>query len=1708
MDVHAVNDDPLELAKLYCEKHNLDFAEHGTHVEVEIQKDMLQACRVKIENLLKQREAMKDRVVSMSHSALSLKLKQAVEMLKMEEVSRGEVNSALEESREKINDLDKALSTKTEEAKKLKESARIELENLREVHREELEHRARQAQDKVKHLCSQHDELLQDVERENQQLLESATSAAMEKASQSERELEVQRASVKVLTLSHDEKIIKLEKGYALELKEHQTKVKNLQKIVSGNNETIRKRNAKIKTMKDEMARRQKENAMKTDSLEKDILEGAKTLKNAREDHHTAVEKMKEDYSKQLLHLEQMHVTKSKSIEAARNTLEGKLSESLAAITRIQSKSCSQRSKILRKQCLATHFASWMQRNMREKYRTLSETKQKEGNALKEELTNTTRKIATLTSMLSKKNTEELKEAVTEYHKSLKVLQDTNVAMSTELSQLRKKENEISAAMDALVKESKEREIRMNHQMSIKTNNIERIREIYAGRLNKHLREKSFAKYFAAWDSHCKTKAYQSLQSQRLSDLEALRCQKDKDAQVLRNQLEEGMELLKRTHVSAITEKENDHSREQKTTMDSLKIKSDLLAKVVDELDTERRKRKLSHETHRRQIKGFEKEIIKLKSKVQSLQNETVSAHRQIKETKEESEKVWSIASKEHATMKRDMLSSLRQAKAYAQTVEVKLREEETKTRLSLNSAACILMKSKKIRFLMAHMNVWRQKSAISRALRRNQEDFKVRQEVFMRRHKQETAKLVEEGTKFKKVLEKTEINLAEKQEYWRTKSALDQKILNEKDVTIETLNERVIEVEASAEESKRASFLTCEALKLQYQQEVSACNMLRNRIDNFHEMSSSALFQFKLTSLKMRHFDRWKMTTMAKIIEKRESNQANNKLEKQAKQASKVLENAVKTVSEKYTKLENSSKKEIARLEQDLCNTKQTFERELKTAEVAFNEQLTRKEKYFEAEAIQLRSQVVQITAMLSKDTDDHKAAVEKLHCEQAAAAKIWETQKNQLQAKHDYEIKVVKETVKEETAKLATDAVKEKEQELRNQITLHAQSLKQLSAEFENRIKNVNDAHKSELEALNVDNIITEHKLQLKAKEMEYIASINHSKSSIQDAKDKVATLEQEISALKMKYSFVMERTQKQHDLSILEASSTMQVKLDNLERTLNSERDGHKQKLRVLQERFSEDRIAHQKELMEKEKQKDKILSDTMDTHRNVLRTLRQTIEKTASENRLKLEEHKRAEMIALESVAALKKRIEAMSVSMEDITIDKVNAERTFHLQLGQASVEMERLREENKNLVDTQKNDKRVEEMDQRLTLAQNKLAATQKESKEIVEKKVAEAISSVSKTYENKIATLQKKHAAINTSVHQEHIAEIESLNFKMKTHLKNIDDRHSSAMAEKAKANKKALMVMALKRILRNKVDREKARRRQNGFQTWRDVSVSPTSVDICCSLKNSESAFKKGKNRIDIVQTSANQTKTRQKTISAVIREYEVAMTIYVKYRQAVEVTKENPSTKRKSPSVEGTAKFLHQAKLKFLKVQDMCDKGLSSFATDSSLLLYKARALSCVSVVQDAMGEIHEAVFHGDQAALLFRQLEQGEKEFQTLANTYIAKIRVYTEDVSRKVHHLHVAYKYVQRMVKIASTLPTQKNEVARLTRRLQNLQAAIDGKKDIEWVSGKGLVRKVIFRETEKPKLFCAEDAKENRSARKMKPTPRKTVGHMQTSFSN
>ena len=73
MDINAVNDDPTELAKRYCKEHELDYIEQGTHVEVEIQKDMLQVCRVKIKDLLKQRKALEEKIETLSNASVSVR---------------------------------------------------------------------------------------------------------------------------------------------------------------------------------------------------------------------------------------------------------------------------------------------------------------------------------------------------------------------------------------------------------------------------------------------------------------------------------------------------------------------------------------------------------------------------------------------------------------------------------------------------------------------------------------------------------------------------------------------------------------------------------------------------------------------------------------------------------------------------------------------------------------------------------------------------------------------------------------------------------------------------------------------------------------------------------------------------------------------------------------------------------------------------------------------------------------------------------------------------------------------------------------------------------------------------------------------------------------------------------------------------------------------------------------------------------------------------------------------------------------------------------------------------------------------------------------------------------------------------------------------------------------------------------------------------
>ena len=202
-------------------------------------------------------------------------------------------------------------------------------------------------------------------------------------------------------------------------------------------------------------------------------------------------------------------------------------------------------------------------------------------------------------------------------------------------------------------------------------------------------------------------------------------------------------------------------------------------------------------------------------------------------------------------------------------------------------------------------------------------------------------------------------------------------------------------------------------------------------------------------------------------------------------------------------------------------------------------------------------------------------------------------------------------------------------------------------------------------------------------------------------------------------------------------------------------------------------------------------------------------------------------------------------------------------------------------------------------------------------------------------------------------------------------------------------------------------------------------------------------------------------------------VLSEYNVAMKHYIKYRKMMHYITVNGENNINNKSAYKA--LLLSAKLQFFKVKDICEEGLSSNGDvlDPCLLLYKARALSCVSVVEDAMGEIHAAVIHGHEAAQLFQSMNEDEKEYQTLANTYIAKIRVYTDEKIRNSDHLRVAHKYVLRMLTIAKKTASQAKEIDRLKRRISNITATLRGQKTIEWISGKGNVRKVVFRDAKK-----------------------------------
>ena len=251
MNIHAEVDDPAEVALKYCEEHGLDYAEHGPHVEVEIHKDMLDVCRQRIIKLRTQRDDLKFKIEKMNDSSLCARLKQAAELLKGMETKKAKLERHLEEvvaENANYKNLVSWHSDKAKEAENKAKKSNVNTELKYYVEKKQIKTTTSVTIQQIKAEC---EALVQKKNIEHQQLLESATAEAMDRANESEREVQVQIAALKVLSLSKDEEIAKLTQTYEEKLCSIQGNVTRLDKIIESNKQIINDRNNKIKALKE-----------------------------------------------------------------------------------------------------------------------------------------------------------------------------------------------------------------------------------------------------------------------------------------------------------------------------------------------------------------------------------------------------------------------------------------------------------------------------------------------------------------------------------------------------------------------------------------------------------------------------------------------------------------------------------------------------------------------------------------------------------------------------------------------------------------------------------------------------------------------------------------------------------------------------------------------------------------------------------------------------------------------------------------------------------------------------------------------------------------------------------------------------------------------------------------------------------------------------------------------------------------------------------------------------------------------------------------------------------------------------------------------------------------------------------------------------------------------------------------------------------------
>ena len=1673
MDINAVNDDPTELAKKYCEEHDLDYAEQGTHVEVEIQKDMLHVCRVKIEDLMKQRETMKDKIVSLSNSSLSVRLKQAVEMLKGEETHKIELTAAYKKAGSEKEDLEQKLIAKTAEFESCSDDSASKLEGLREIHQQELEKHSNNSRVQVKQLCAAHAETLQDLEQKHQQLLLTATSKAMEKVNQFEREIKEEKAAMKVLTLSTEETVSAMEKSHTAEVEALNNKVNSLQRIVDQNNKTLKKRNAKLKGAKDELSKRSEDflnkeaalNALVNEALgaKQALVDGHREevnnlndqLKRKDLEYRKSIEEMdckhKEEFKKQaetLEHTQARHKVEARNHAYIQNSC-------VSALHKLRSNKISS----------ADVFFNWREFSCKQKRRSLQ---------------------------------------------------------------------------------------------------LSKLLEQRVGQRSARLRQ--WAKLvFCKWAHYTETCSHDVLVSKL----------KEENNEIMKRVNEEHRMVINKAQSKYIKKSEQCTNLEKEVEKSSVQMKNLELRQKSE-------------------AKSALKDYQKLQNKFQSLQNQLSSSIQKHEVTLKAAETAKAAVALKHETIQRDLKSkvkALKQSSKSAKTAHVKECKKLNKVIYKVISAK---LRQRHLRSQSFYLRKWSESVKIA-TFKRVQEE-QTREKLEGQRQKllggknKEIQSLVAEATQIKVQLQDARVSLDQ-----ANKDIDEQKIVianmkNHEEVLEHNLrakdeNKRC-EIQAVVQDQER------KVLSERQQREIAESNL--NRLQNktgslfMKQHRKNAVTRAFLSWRQAVVTKRFQQKTLADVTEQihKVVNVSTEKCEVLNEKCAQLKKQHETDTAAAETKFQHRLKiAQIAHqsnLEALRRSLKKQHADNLAATTLGFERNIDENERAYKLELTELNYKVETLDSE-KKVIEGEISSLVKVHAAEMESKEQWERDCEQ---KYSSKIKMLESIAKQET--LAKDQnhskqVKALNEKWKKEIQATKASLEKdllenslLLQQREDEIRNAELHHKKEL-------------AHAKKNHLDSVAESMHSMISeeahTQKLKDISASHKEEIQRIRKRHDLFVLENSAAHEYELKKLESAHNIRMSDLQDEIQTERIGEKEALaRVQKEADTAMQIT-----METHRQVLKTLRNTIEktaTDNRLEMAKQLDEEKARGANAVAgLEEQVAAMKTSMGSLASEKHMLE------EALESQKIEAKQEIQ-RLKEAEENEEFL---NKKIQSELKEiSSKFEVAQTKMKLEKEEMEKQILLERKSSTERIQHSSDDYKKTIANMKNDIQLKEDMFKET-REKHKVEIESLNKKMKLHLhklsekylKNLNESRNEFQAKldllehRIKEKNSMLKTLSLSirsTMLKSVMLKAMAARKRLGFFKWKAivarvearvpkrlslgvVSATPsglrtandrvsTPVAIAAAnqlITGQERTSSSGRvkkrpdplildevspKRLETVDTARTSPSTSSSgSRGKVISEYNKAMAYYIRYRKMVrEISSLGKETLHNNTKT--TAKLLQDAKRKFLQVQKMCEKDLQANPRDLCLFLYKARALSCTSVVEDAMNDIHNAVRHGEEAVLLFRSLNEDEKEFQTLANTYIANIRVYTEEGnlgSGAMEYLHKAFNYVSRMLEIAQEPSSlQAKEISRLERRLSNLSATIRGEKTIEWINGKGNVRKVVFREISKrrgnnetgrgktskrgarknnenvehrqktnmkPKMFTAKDARGNKPARAVKQTP-------------